>query len=133
MRIITSGLVSVMLIASSCTSVNPSNYGGCQSVDQVLADAERLNGQEAAVCGVLKYEFEDQNLYATQKAAGRQSDTHCLSLGFVEGISDDLSSLNGRSVLVFGTVTTDFCPEGILCTASCSDTGIFVKAVQRKG
>lgn len=117
------------LAANSCSMLEASERQ-CVSVHRVLADAELLDGEDVAVCGVLRYEFEDRNLYASEQAAREQSDDACLALGMAEGFSGNLGKLNGETVRILGLATSDFCPEGTLCTASCSDTGVFVKAIE---
>lgn len=130
MKLIALAMALLSASLTSCAPAKPFNHEPCRSVDQVLSEIKALNGQEVTVCGVLRYEFEDRNLYANQRAARQRSDTHCLAIGLAQGFSEDLSLLSDRPVWISGTATSDFCPEGTLCTAACSDTGIFVKAIR---
>lgn len=137
-KLTTLALALSLLVTAACSSMDVSARDQCVTVDRALSDISSINGTDVAVCGVLKYEFEDRNLYASEKVAKQQSDQHCLSLGNAEGLSGDLEKMNGQWVRISGLATSDFCPEGTLCTASCSDAGIFVKAIdslpnKRKG
>lgn len=126
-------LTAVVLVLSmactSCSSMNELAGDQCVSVDRLLTDISSRNGTEVAVCGLLKYELEDRNLYASARFAEQQSNQHCLSLGKAERFSGDLEKLDGQWVRIIGLATSNFCPEGTLCTASCSDTGLFVRAI----
>lgn len=130
MRLVALAVALLSISLTSCAPTKPFNHEPCRSVDQFLSEIKALNGQEIAVCGVLRYEFEDRSLYVNQRAAKRRSDAHCLAIGLAQGFSEDLSLLSDRPVWISGTATSDFCSEGPLCTAACSDTGIFVKAVR---
>lgn len=123
--------VVLLTIGASACSVTPGfEAESCRSIDYVKANIEQLNGSEVAVCGYLKYEFEDKNLYESSKAARQYSDEQCLSLGTREGASVDLSSLSDRWVRIRGIATADFCPEDTICSLSCSKIGVFVKDVK---
>jgi hypothetical protein len=102
----------------------------CKSIDYVRANIEQLDGSEVAVCGYLKYEFEDKNLYESPKAAKQYADKQCLSLGTREGAGVDLSSLSERWVRISGIAAADFCPKDTICSSSCSKIGVFVKKVK---
>lgn len=133
MRVMVMLLVLPLLGAVSCSSMGQSGGEGCENVRQVLSNSTSVSGTDVAVCGVIRYEFEDKNLYASKAAAKKQSDDDCISLGKADEFVGDLERLSGQWVRVSGTVITNFCPEGTLCTSSCSDTGVLVKeiAVQR--
>lgn len=122
-------LALFLLCTGACSSMGVSARDQCVTVDRALSDISSTNGTDVEVCGVLKYEFEDRNLYASEKVAKQQSDQRCLSLGKAEGFSGDPEELNGQWVRISGLATSDFCPEGTLCTASCSDVGIFIKGI----
>jgi hypothetical protein len=102
----------------------------CRSIDYVKANIEQFDGSEVAVCGYLKYEFEDKNLYESPKAAKEYSDKQCLSLGMREGASVDLSSLSKQWVHISGIATAAFCPKDTICSSSCSKIGVFVNDVK---
>lgn len=124
-------LALFLLFTGACSSIDISAEDQCLTIDRVLVEISQFSATDIAVCGVLKYEFEDRNLYASQKLAKQQTDQHCISLGRAKDFSGDLEKFNGQWVRIFGLATSDFCPEGTLCTASCSDTGIFVKSIER--
>lgn len=116
--------------ASACSVTPDFVTETCRNIDYVKTNIEQLDGSEVAVCGYLKYEFEDKNLYQSPKAAKRYSDRQCLSLGTREGTSVDLSSLSDRWVRISGIATADFCPKDTICSSSCSKIGVFVKNVK---
>jgi hypothetical protein len=123
--------VVMLTIGASACSVTPDfEAESCRSIDYVKANIEQLDGSEVAVCGYLKYEFEDKNLHESPKAAKQYSDRQCLSLGTREGASIDLSSLTDRWVRVSGIATAGFCPKDTICSSSCSKIGVFVKEVK---
>lgn len=120
--------LAVLLSTSACSSMM-ADQSQCVSVDSVLSHISSTNGSDISVCGFLKYEFEDRNLYASEKDAEAQASRNCISLGKVEDFSEDISSFSGQWVRVSGVASSKFCPMGTLCPASCSDTGIFVKSI----
>lgn len=102
----------------------------CVSVDQALSSIGSAEGDVVSVCGFFKYEFEDKNLYSTERAARDQSSKHCLAIGKREGFSEDLSAWTGQRVRISGILTADFCPPGTLCPAACSNSGVFVETIE---
>src|SRR5690606_10990238 len=84
--------------ASGCSVTPDFEAESCRSIDYVRANIEQLDGSEVTVCGYLKYEFEDKNLYESPRAAKQYSDKQCLSLGTREGAVVDLSSLSEQWV-----------------------------------
>lgn len=122
-------LVLSIFIASSCTSISNTREADCKSIDYVKLNIGQLEASEVSICGFLKYEFEDKNLYGSVSAARKYSNEKCISLGLREGVSIDLSVLNNRKVMVRGEVAGDFCPEETICMSSCSKVGVFVHTV----
>jgi hypothetical protein len=117
----------LLTIGIAACSVTPDfEAESCRSIDYVKANIEQLDGSEVVVCGYLKYEFEDKNLYQSPKAAKQYSEKQCLSLGTREGTSVD-TSLSGRWVRISGVVAADFCPKDTICSSSCSKNGVFMK------
>lgn len=122
--------LAVVILAfgiSSCASMDSSQVQ-CSTVESLLA-APSWNGGDVVVCGFLKYDFEDKNLYGSKDAAAEMSREKCVSLGLAKGFAGNLSAYSGRWVRVSGLATSDFCPAGTICTASCSTTGIFVTGI----
>lgn len=120
-----------LALAASCAVAGDvgRNDAQCLSVDDALAQVGALNGTPVAICGWLRYESEDKNLYATATDRWEDSDDHCLSVGRSEGFTTDLASLSGRRVRVTGVATSSFCPADTICMASCSSTGIFAQSI----
>jgi hypothetical protein len=127
-------ITCVVLLAtmgvSACSVAPDFEAESCRSVDYVRANVEQLDGLEVALCGYLKYEFEDKNLYQSPKAAKQYSDKQCLSLGMREGANVDLPSLSERWVRIDGVVAADFCPKDTICPSACSKIGVFAKDVK---
>lgn len=119
--------IGIFFGASSCASMD-SSQAQCSTVEQLLAETS-WNGGTVAVCGFLKYDFEDKNLYSSKNAATEMSRDNCVSLGLAKGFAESLSGYSGRWVRVSGLATSDFCPAGTICSASCSATGIFVTGI----
>jgi hypothetical protein len=122
-------LLPFMLMVSACASTSNSELRSCEFIDDVKLNIEQRDGSDVSICGFLKYEFEDKNLYDSAKAAKEFSSKKCLSIGLHRGVDIDLAPLNNRRVLVRGVVTKEFCPEGTICVASCSAVGVFVRTV----
>lgn len=120
-------VVMLGVAASACSLTPGSGSDSCTSIDSVIANIEQLNGSDVSVCGYLKYEFEDKNLYESRKTAKQFGDKQCLSLGTREGASIDLSSMSDRWVQIHGVATANFCPKDAVCSSSCSKIGVFVK------
>jgi hypothetical protein len=122
------------VLVLACAHQTEERTMACLTVPEVLARTAQLADQEVLVCGFLKYEFEDENLYSTRAVRESEEDEgQCLSVGRAAGTSLDLlPSANNREVLVRGIVRTDACPDGYVCPASCSDQGIFVSSVQTR-
>lgn len=128
----------VFAIASSGCSHHIERQDGvaiprkCISVDDLRHGVDAGMGREFAVCGVLKYQFEDTNLYANSDAANLGSSKHCVSLiTSNEIIMKKLALLNGGEVLVSGIATNEACPKGSLCLSYCSSLGIKIENVMR--
>jgi hypothetical protein len=120
-------LLGLVFCVSSCASTD-SSQSRCSTVEDLIA-APVESEKPVEVCGLLKYEFEDRNLYGSKRAATEASREKCVSVGLADGFTGNLSAYNGRWVRVSGLVTADFCPDGTICTASCSATGIFVTRI----
>jgi hypothetical protein len=115
--------VTLLIPLSACSNL-PAVRNECHSVKYVRDNSQRLDGSEISVCGYLRYEFEDKNLYSSRKAAANSSDKYCIAVGRRAEAKVDLSALNGKSVRIHGVVTAKACPEGAVCAAACSQTGI---------
>lgn len=123
-------VVLLTIGAPACSVMPDFSAEDCTSIDYVKANIEQLHGSEVAVCGYLKYAFEDKNLYESPKAASQSSDAQCLSVGKREGASVDLSSLSDRWVRIRGIASADFCPKDTICSSSCSKIGVFVNELK---
>lgn len=121
-------LLAIGLTACSMTTDWQSHE--CKSIENVKANIDTLDGTEVSVCGYLKYEFEDKNLYASPKSARRYSEKQCLSVGSREGASID-TSLTGHWVRITGVAAANFCPVDTICSSSCSKNGVFAKEIKR--
>lgn len=124
-------LVAVLGL-SACSTIGASDR--CLSVEQALsAIDDESSATRVSVCGFLKYEFEDKNLYLSQDAAESRPHRECLAIGLAKGFSQDLSQFNKQQVRVTGRAASDICPEGTLCLASCPNAGIYVESVHMIG
>lgn len=101
----------------------------CMSVDAIRANIAALDGRPVVACGVFNYEFEDINLYQDTASARDYSTTRCLSLSLPAGTTQDFSAMSGRRVRIEAVASADFCPEGVICAASCSESGLHVNRV----
>jgi hypothetical protein len=101
----------------------------CLNVDSALNRIKALDGNIVTVCGVLKYEFEDINLYQSNGDAKEYSRDHCLSLAMPVDSRQNFSAMSGKRVRIEATATAAFCPEGTICAASCSSSGLMVKTL----
>ena len=117
-------------LSTGCSTFDTAAEAGCLTVKQALKLARTDEQAEVKACGVLRYQFEDMNLYATELAASKHSREDCISLGKSKDYTEGLEALNGSYVRVSGLATSQFCPAGTICTASCSDAGIFVRDVE---
>lgn len=100
----------------------------CSSV-RATQSADHEEGDSVAVCGVLHHRFEDSNLYDTQHPEWTKG---CISIALPEGIRVNDDKFDGQEVIVFGRFKKNFCPEGDICQASCSQIGIYVDVVRRR-
>ena len=125
-------IVTCLTAGSSCARgpVAHSMGAACNSVDDIITEAATLAGHDVPVCGYLNYRFENENLFANERAALRHDKNRCISVGLAGGFSEDLSAFNGKYVHILGKVTTDICQPGNVCLAACSDTGVYVKSVR---
>lgn len=125
-------LAFFVAFAASCAATGDTSQdqAQCLSVDEALASIASANGAEVSVCGWLRYEAEDKNLYNSASDRWEDSDDHCLSLGRGHGFTEDLAPLSGRRVRVTGVATSSFCPADAICMASCSESGIFAQSVE---
>lgn len=123
-------LILVIVIASSARGkVRPE--ANCLGVVEAKENIASLNGSVVAICGWLRFAAEDQNIYPAKNDTWTRSDNvDCLSIGSSESLASDISEFDGQYVHVSGMLVSNFCPEGTLCLASCSQTGIFVSEIQ---
>ena len=126
-------LTAIVLVAvcSGCALAPDYKAQRCVSVESLKADVDHLKGTVVAVCGYLKYDFEDKNLYQSARAAEAFVDSQCVAIGTYEGMRIDLPSFRDSWVRVTGVVSADFCPPDTICSSSCSLIGVFVKEVER--
>lgn len=122
-------LVLALVYLAGCAAGHHGNTSvNCVGVSEALSmEPDR---DPVSVCGVLKYAFEDKNLYESENAAREQSSRKCISIGKASDLEDDLAHYDGRWVRVQGQVVRPFCPDGVICPAACSDIGIFVSVIQ---
>jgi hypothetical protein len=126
----TFALIISSLCTAACSSLQISRQDQCVSVDRALSEINDTNGTQIAVCGFLKYEFEDKNLYVSKRDANQQLFRNCISLGKASDYSGDLEKLNGKWVRVTGLATSKICPADSICQAACSDSGVYVRTVE---
>lgn len=131
-------LVSFLSLISLATSIGCANVtskveSDCLTVDEALAKVLSVGAADVAVCGILRYRSEDRNLYSSEETAANSSRRHCISLGEADELPVNLESLDGKRVILKGKAKSNFCPADTLCLGSCSDTGIFVEAVETIG
>ena len=122
-------MASCVPAASSQVEVLQNPAAACMNVDSIRADIAALDGQPVIACGILNYEFEDINLYQDVSAARKYSRTQCLSLSMPVDATQDFSAISGRRVRVEAIASANFCPEGAICAASCSESGLHVTSV----
>lgn len=106
-----------------------SDESACVDVNSARSAISTLDGSRVSVCGIFKYEFEDINLYQDLSSSKNYSRNQCLSISIPEGATQDFAALSGKRVRVEAVATADFCPEGTICAASCSDAGLHVSSV----
>jgi hypothetical protein len=125
-----STVAGISLFACTLLTACSSNTlrSDCLDVDEVRT-GQRTG--TASVCGYLSYRFEDKNLYSSAIAAENYDNRQCIAVGLAPGFdSTKLRALSGRPVRLTGRLTDHACPEGAICSASCSQIGIFVEDVQ---
>ena len=111
-------IAAVLLFGCAGFTQNNAELSECASITQAKQNIEILNGQEGSVCGYLKWEFENNNIFESKRDAKIYSNK-CLSLSRPTALQN-MSELNNKYVKITGVFTKEFCPEGTLCFASCS-------------
>tara|TARA_R110002049_G_scaffold305960_1_gene503647 strand:+ start:502 stop:903 length:402 start_codon:yes stop_codon:yes gene_type:complete len=129
MRLIQLFLVSIIVFVCGC-STSSTDADFAIDVDSALESLPEITGETVSIRGYLSYDFEDKNLYASERHARDYDQDHCISIGVANDAIPDLEGSNDQWVTVSGTLTDDFCPPDTICMASCSQVGIFVEALQ---
>ena len=124
MRLICILLLAVLLGACAPMKPKRDSMESCMTPSQVRSLSPDLNGATVEVCGYLAAEFENNNIYDTKRDADEYSTTKCLSVA--TPLNSSLSEFSGRFVRATGRFTSEFCPEGAICLASCSSDGIYL-------
>ena len=132
MRLLTKLLFIASLAVVGCTTSDGSQ-NTTMDVASARREASNLTGETVRIEGYLSYAFEDKNLYESKKFDQDYDQKHCVSIGHRGDAEADLKASDERYVTVEGVLTDQFCPKDTICSASCSEIGIFVERVVPKG
>lgn len=94
------------------------------SVDELLPRATELNQKRVNVRGYVVIDFEDHNLYASQKAFEEMDDNNCVSLDVSNAVYDEWENIDHVFATVSGVVDNNYCGKDTICNFSCNKVGL---------
>ena len=123
-------LATTGLLIVSCSRVETKGKP-CLSVDSVLSKAWR-NGEKLNVCGYMKLDFENVNIYSSRTAADESNAKQCLPVDIEPEDGRLLDGFNNKWVFVSAAWKEEICPEGALCPSYCSESGLVIKSIEER-
>ncbi|WP_239947288.1 hypothetical protein [Dyella terrae] len=102
------------------------------STPQVFRDAKAMLGQEVAVKGVLRWTFENRNLFPLGTDPDEPSQVYCLPvlIGRTDSALQRIAESFDRSVVVVKGRIIDPAPPGQAIIGSCKPIGIEVQSIE---
>jgi hypothetical protein len=114
---------------SSCSIIGDHASVDCGKISDIKNNG--IDGETYSVCGYLKYEFENRNVFSSRANIDDWLSRECISLAATRELEVGLEKLNNSFVKVTGTLVKKMCSEDAVCPASCSDDGMIVIGVKK--
>ena len=99
---------------------------------QVFRDARPMLGQEVAITGVLRWTFENENLFPLGTDPDTPSAAYCLPILIkrADGALQKIAESFDRSIVVVKGHIVDPAPPGQVIIGSCKPIGIDVESIE---
>jgi hypothetical protein len=104
-----------------------------EASNQAFVDASEMIGQHVMIHGLLRWTFENKNLFPAGSNKNNPSPRNCLPVLIENGKSaliDTAMRLDGTEVVVDGVITRA-APPGMISVPSCKQVGIDVESIIR--
>jgi hypothetical protein len=126
------GFLVIALACSAAQSICAKEAPVADAPPQVFRDARAMLGQEVAVKGVLRWTFENRNLFPLGTDPDEPSEAYCLPVLIKRTDSDrqKIAESFDRSVVVVKGRIIDPAPPGQVSLGSCKPVGIEVESIE---
>lgn len=104
-----------------------------EASNQAFVDASKMIGQHVTIHGLLRWTFENENLFPAGSNKDNPSRRNCLPILIKNGKSpliDTAMRLDGTEVIVDGVIART-APPGMISVTSCKQVGIDVESITR--
>lgn len=131
-RAFLSGFSTIALACGAAQSVRATEAPVGEAPPQIFQDAKAMLGQEVAVKGVLRWTFENRNLFPLGTDPDEPSEAYCLPVlikrtdSALQKVAESLD----RSVVVVRGRIIDPVPPGQVSLGSCKPVGIEVESIE---
>jgi hypothetical protein len=128
--------ISIFAMAGGVTaSIHTEESATLESSDQIFWDARPLLGKDVAVKGVLRWTFENRNLFPLGTDPDQPSEAACLPVLIKRSDSpmQKIAEALDRSVVVVKGRIIDPAPPGKVSLGSCKPVGVEVGSIEKVG